>query len=33
VRQIKRFFDAADYIAYRLFLFLGALVLLWRTLG
>ena len=32
VRSIKRFFDAADYIAYRLFLLLGAVLLIWQTL-
>lgn len=32
-QRIKRFFDAADYFTYRLFLFLGAVLILWRTLG
>jgi len=32
VQQIKRFFDAAEYIAIRLFLLLGTVLFLWRAL-
>jgi hypothetical protein len=32
LQKIKRFFDMADYVAWRVFLLAGAIMLLWRTL-
>ena len=32
MRQIKQFFDAADYLLYRLLMLLGAILILWKTL-
>ncbi len=33
MQRIKRFFDRADYLVFRLFVLIGMLMLLWRVVA